>query len=128
MTKWYKFFNKPHIDESEVLCKNEIIRVNDIIVAKKIIQDNPYYIFTKLNDINQYCNLYNSVSENEQTFHAVLYNEIRYFYIDIDYKIKNTMSPSYKSCLIYKIISLCKDFFDQYAINYFSESFELRCI
>ena len=82
-SKWYKYFNNPAKDISDVLMQNECLYLGNIIIAKKY---SSHWLFKKYKDIHQFTIMLQSAPLVDQRYYAVLTSSARYLYLDIDYK------------------------------------------
>ena len=113
---WYPYFNNEINSSKDVLMRNELIYLTDIIIARMVKDKSPQ--FTKLNNIDEFITLYNKFSIDDRTFYAVLVNDLRYLYIDIDYPLKKKMDINAKNQLIIQIINALNKFNYIYASKY----------
>lgn len=110
-TKWYSYFNNESAQSQDVLLCNITVYRKTILVAT---MQNNITKFTKFNSINAFYEYYNQSTLQHRTFYAVLTHNTRYLYLDVDYKLSDSLSRMQHSNMIEKITSLLSDFIIKY--------------
>ena len=122
--RFYEYFNRDDKQDAQVLMKNEIVKYNDVLIARRI--DEQTFVFAKLNNIGHFIELYNKCKHNEKSFYAVLTKNKRYLYLDIDYTLTNPMCMHEKRILIQRIQHLLESFNRQYGMRFNIQKYNER--
>ena len=113
--KWYDFFNNPTQPIYKVLTYDQTIFPNNIIIAKK----NPtHWQYTKFISLKHFINFFVNTNSAQRTFYVILTHQSRYLYLDIDYKLKNTMSIKIHKQLISNLTNSLNKFTKTYGYKF----------
>ena len=113
--KVYKWFNNDKEDNTEVLIKNENIRIGNFVVAKKCYHGiRERFVFMKFKNVTHFFDVYQKLEEKERVFYSVWTQQYRYLYLDIDYK-RTGMQHDDK--LIIQCMDLLRRFMEQQNSN-----------
>ena len=114
--RWYEFYNNIDQPKNKVLAKSEYITKSDLLVAKKIGPKT--FQFTKIDDLNQFIRIYDITPLEHRTFYAILTNDFRYLYFDIDCKTNISLNINTKHSLIEKLKNLINQFTNSYYMKF----------
>ncbi len=113
--QWFKYFNNKIQPKHEVLLKAEIINKDNLIVARKI---NNHWLFGKFLCFNHFMIVFNNCDISERTFYAILTHNLRYLYIDINFRSQSKISVTFKEELIDAIIKHLHKFSQLYGTEF----------
>ena len=95
--EWYPFFNNQKQDIDIVLSRNETIYPQNVLIAQK---NNNCWKYAKFVTMDQFIEHYKHCDIEKRTFYAILTDNTRYVYLDIDYKLSSNLSLTKHELLI----------------------------
>ena len=111
--KWYAFYNNKNRTPDKVLQKSCTINTNGLIVARKIGKGPGDWMFTKFSTLDHFMHIFENTHVKNRKLYAVLTDDIRYLYLDVDYKLNQPITSFQKN----ELITIIK-----YALSLFIES------
>ena len=99
--KWYQYYNNRTCDPKDVLVNNECCYTGNIIIARKSCS---YFMYSKFVSVHAFCLQLSQTVNTQRMYYVVLRSPSRYPYIDIDCKLKDSLTSEQTTMYLQSVL------------------------
>lgn len=117
--KWFNFFyDSDNQCLNKTALKQQTIYKNNLLIARKINNSSYKWQFTKFINMDHFITFFNRCTKHQKLFYIIFTTTSRYLYLDIDYKINDSLSKSNKQDMIQTIFKQMHIFYKRYGYKW----------